>query len=119
MVNSDNGSIIQEVLLALNAEYDLPGVDPDIKHVIEMNEEQLNAYTGTFQLAEMGTLEITMENGQLSLIADFIDNPTHLLPENDTLFFDDSDGTPINFAIVDGQVNGFEVQGLQATRKTK
>jgi hypothetical protein len=116
MVNSDNGRIIQEVLLSVAKEYDLPGVEPNVKIVVMMSVEEMQKYTGTFDVDEYGPLEIFVDEDHLRLEADFLDEPIHLLAENDTLFFDRNDGTQIDFDLEEGLVSGFNVQELQARR---
>jgi CubicO group peptidase (beta-lactamase class C family) len=39
MVNSDNGSIIQELILAIAGEYDLPGIEPEVREIKELPAE--------------------------------------------------------------------------------
>ena len=46
MVNSDNGQIIREVQLAVAIEYDLPGIEPNIKHVVSFTDGELEKYIG-------------------------------------------------------------------------
>jgi len=116
MVNSDNGQIMREVMLSVAKEYDLPGIEPRVKKMVAKSEEELMQYIGIFEIDDLGTLEISILNNHLTVEADFIDETIHLYAENDTLFFDRSDGTPIDFNIEEGVVTGFNVQGLQALR---
>lgn len=116
MVNSDNGSIIGEVKLAIAKAYQLPGIEPKIKKVVQLPEEKLNKYTGKYRIDELGDLEIFEIKGHLGVYADFIGDTAHILAENDTLFFEKSDGTPFRFSIEDDSVLGFQVQRFTAKR---
>ena len=116
MVNSDNGKIMHELMLSIVDEYDLPGIEPNIKKIFEMPDEELMRYEGVYEIDEYGQLEIVIEDDHLKATAAFLDESIQLYAENDTLFFDRSDGTPINFDVEDGVVSGFNVQGLQAVK---
>ncbi len=116
MVNSDNGRIIQEVMRAIANEYDLPGIQANLKKVISISTDQLQKYTGKFQVGDMGVLEIKLVDDHLTFEAGFIQETIHLAAESETQFFDRNDGTPVNFQIQNGQVNSFLVQGITATR---
>ncbi len=116
MVNSDNGSIIQEVLLAIANEYGLSDITPDVRSVVEISEEELAKYTGNYQIPNMGIVEAKIVEGALTFSAPFINPSIQLAAESDTLFFDRAGGMRIDFTLEDGQVNEFKVQGLTATR---
>jgi CubicO group peptidase (beta-lactamase class C family) len=116
MVNSDNGKIMRELMLAIAAEYDLPGFTPNIKHVIDFPSEELTKYVGAYEIDDVGPMTIQLADGVLEVIAEFIDEPVYLLSQSDTLFFDRSDGTSFDFEIVEDKVTGFMVRGYKATR---
>ncbi|MCG8309289.1 MAG: serine hydrolase [Cytophagales bacterium] len=116
MVNSDNGKIIQEVKLVIAKEYNLPGIEPDIRRTAEMSEEELNHYAGKYEIENLGVLEIFESEKHLALHADFIGDTVHILPESDTVFFDRNDGTAFKFTIEDDSVTGFNVQHFTAKR---
>ena len=116
MVNSDNGSINREVLSAIAKEFDLPGVVPNIKKVVQKTDENLSMYTGKFNIPDYGELKIDIEDNHLIINGGFLDETIHLAAENDTLFFDRKDGTAIDFTIGEEDVTGFRVQGLEAIR---
>lgn len=119
MVNSDNGSIMQELLLAIAKEYDLPGVEADIREVIAMSVDDLQKYVGDFQVGDIGVVNVKIDNGNLVFEAPFIQQRVELAPQSETAFFDRNDGTPITFDVKNGEVTGFKVQGLQAIRVDK
>ncbi|HBH49672.1 MAG TPA: serine hydrolase [Bacteroidales bacterium] len=116
MVNSDNGSIISEVKLAIAREYNLPGIEANIKKVVQLPTESLEKYTGKYKIEDLGELEIFELKGHLGAYADFIGDTIQLLAESDTLFFEKSDGTSFNFSIQGDSVMGFEVDRFTAER---
>ena len=116
MVNSDNGSIINEIKLAIAKEYNLPGIKANIKKVVQIPEERLEKYAGKYSIDELGQLEIFELKGHLGIYANFIGDTAHVLAENDTLFFEKSDGTSFRFTIENDSVMGFKVQRFTAMR---
>ncbi len=116
MVNSDNGSIIDEVKLAIAKEYNLPGIDPDIKKVIRIPVERLEKYTGKYNIDGLGELEILNLADHLGVVGEFLGDTLRMKAESDTIFFDLDDGTPFTFTIQDDSVTGFSVQRFQAIR---
>lgn len=116
MVNSDNGSIMQEIVLAVASEYGLPGIEPDERSPIEMAESELTKYTGKYKIDELGVCELKIVRGQLQIEAEFINVPMRLLPERKSRFFDQSDGTTILFDLRSDGVAGFNVQRFRANR---
>jgi len=116
MVNSDNGKVLQEVMLSIAKEYDLPGVEPELKEIISLTEQDLQKYTGKFQVGDLGELEIKILDGHLIWEAEFIGRVIYLAPESETLFFDRNDGTKIEYDLVGGKAIGFSTQGLKAVR---
>jgi len=116
MVNSDNGTIIQELLLAIASEYDLPGIEPTIREIANIPTGDLQKFVGSYELDNMGTMKIGLYNGQLRVDADFMDEPVQLLPQSETEFFDSSDGTIFEFDVRDNGVQGFNAQGMRAER---
>jgi CubicO group peptidase (beta-lactamase class C family) len=116
MVNSDNGKIMREVMLSIAEEYDLASVEPEVKKVISLSEEELQKYIGKFQVGDIGVLEIKILDGHLIWEAEFIDQTIHLAAESETSFFDRNDGTEIEYDILDGKVTGFTVQRIKALR---
>lgn len=116
MVNSDNGSIINEIMLSIADEYGLPGIEPDSRSVTEQSAEELQRFAGTYRIPEMGEGEITVKDNGLELTAGFLDEAIFILPETDSTFFDKRDGTNFTFTVRDNKAEGFRVQGIEATR---
>jgi len=117
MVNSDNGQIIREIELAIAAAYGLEGIKPDERTSITLNEEELNAYVGQYNIQQLGDLEIRLDNGVLKATGEMIDPEITLLVSEKEKLFDKSDGTWLNFYFEDGEVKGFDVQGFRAYKK--
>ena len=117
MVNSDNGSIIKEIMLSIAKEYELPGIEPQTRTVREQSAEQLQKFVGLYDFTGMGEAQITAKDKGLELTAEFIENPIFMLPESETTFFDQASGEYFNFSLEEGQVKDFTVQRFTATRK--
>ena len=116
MVNSDNGRIMSEIMLAIGNEYKLPENQTVYRKVIKISNADLQKYQGKYQVGEMGVLEVKISGDHLTFEASFIGQTIHLASESATKFFDRNDGTEINFDILDGRVIGFDVQGQRGTR---
>lgn len=116
MVNSDNGSIMQEIMLSIAKEYNLAGIEPKTRIVREQSADQLQLFAGKYNLPEMGDANIIVKNNGLELSANFLDEPIFLLPETDSTFFDKTDGEYFNF-LLDGElITGFKVQQFEAVK---
>ena len=116
MVNSDNGSIIDEVLISFANEYGLPGIKPAVKEVAGLTEAELQKYTGKYMITDLGEVELYLEEGNLTAFGEFMDQPGIFLAENDTLFFNREDWQPIDFDLENGMVNGFSAGRFRAER---
>lgn len=116
MVNSDNGSIIQEIMLSIAKEYNLPGIDPKIRVIQQQSDKELTRFVGKYKFPELGDSEIILKEGGLELSAEFLDKPILILPESDSTFFDKTDGEYFNFVIEGGIAQSFKVQRFEATR---
>jgi CubicO group peptidase (beta-lactamase class C family) len=114
MVNSDNGSIIQEILLSIAHAYDLPGIEPTVRTINAQPEAELQRFTGKYNIAALGDVEIFVKDNGLELRADFLDEPIVMLPESDSVFFAKSDGEYYHFVFDGKRVTGFEVQIYEA-----
>ncbi len=116
MVNSDNGSIIQEIMLSIAKEYELPGVEPSMRTINELPEEELQRFAGKYTIPDLGDVQVKVKNNGLELSAGFLDEPSFLLPESDTTFFEKSNGQYFNFSRKGEQITGFKVQRFEATK---
>ena len=116
MVNSDNGSIIQELMLAIANEYNLPGFEPAVREVSELRMEQLEKYPGSYIFEDDSICKIKLRGSQLVVTAKWLREPVTLLPESEIRFFDASDGTRVEFHIDNGIVAGLTYDGYRASR---
>lgn len=68
MVNSDNGSILQELVYSVATVYDWKGFyQPTIKKLVIVPEETLNKYVGKYQVAPTFILTISKEGDKLKV----------------------------------------------------
>lgn len=119
MVNSDNGKIINEVLLAIAKEYNWPGVGPNIKRVISLAPEIGAQIEGDWEIDQIGIANFKYEEGHLVVSGPGLQEPAILLAENDSTFFDREDGQQIFFRrSVDSEtINKLSVGGRIEGRK--
>ena len=113
MVNSDNGSIITELLISIANEYRLPGVEPTIREIVDIDPAELPKFAGDYELENVGPMSITATDEHLIVEGEFLVEPVELLPQSDVEFFDSSDGKLFEFDVQNGIVRGFDVQGLR------
>lgn len=116
MVNSDNGSIIKELMLSIAKEYNLPGVEPSIRIIAENTIDVREPMVGTYSFPDLGEAKISIRENGLELTAEFIDEAVFLVPESDSVYFDRSDGTYLYFNRNKGVVTGVEVQQLKGKK---
>ncbi|WP_455169581.1 serine hydrolase domain-containing protein [Aegicerativicinus sediminis] len=116
MVNSDNGSIMQEIMLSLTKEYDLPGVEPQKRSIIKKTEEQRMVYIGKYTIPERGEVSIEIKDEGLEVIPDFTDGSLYILPETDSTYFDSSNGSYFNFTFENEKVVGFKFGSIEANK---
>ncbi len=115
MVNSDNGAIMRELLRAIANEYGWPGIEPTVKEVISLSEEVGAELAGSWDLGEVGVVNVEYKDGQLITTADFIDTPMTFAAENDSLFFHLDGGMQMRFTRTSGELQ-MKVQGLTGTK---
>lgn len=116
MVNSDNGSIMQEIMLSIAKEYQLPGIEPIVRAYHAQTKAELERFAGTYSIPDLGELSIQVKENGLEISAAFISEPLFVLPETDTSFFTHDDGEYFRFTIEDGKATSFQVQRFEATR---
>lgn len=116
MVNSDNGRIIQEIKLSIAQEYGLPGVEPTKRTVQEMSEEELQKFTGKYNIPTLGDVEIVVKDNGLEHQAGFIPAPIFLLPSSDSTFFAKNNGAYLEFVWDGDAITGFKFYGFEASR---
>ncbi|MEM6524041.1 MAG: serine hydrolase domain-containing protein [Bacteroidota bacterium] len=116
MVNSDNGSIMRELLLSIANEYDLPGVEPDVRSVVDLTEEQRQLMVGTYDFPSLGSAQVVVKENGLEVTADFLDEPIFLLPASDSTFFDKKNGTNFTFTYDNGEIKSLKVQRFKGEK---
>lgn len=108
MVNSDNGSIMQEILLSIAKEYELPGIEPMTRKVVNKSIEERTPMVGTYSFPELGEASVSIKENDLEVDGDFTDEPIMLLPETDNLYFNRQSGTYYTFHFEEGVVTGIQ-----------
>lgn len=118
MTNSDSGSpLIAELMQAIFRQYGWEGPEPTVKSRVALSMDYLQSFAGNYRISDLGELTLAVIDSSLTLTeGDMIQQPITLVPENDSTFFDASDGTAFQFTIRDGIPEGFEVQGVTASR---
>ncbi len=116
MVNSDNGRIIEEIKLSIAKEYGLPGVEPTVRTVQEMSTEQLETFTGKYNIPDLGDINIVVKDNGLEHQAGFIPAPIFLLPASDSTFFVKTNGQYLEFRRDGDEITGFTIYGYDAVK---
>lgn len=116
MVNSDNGSIIQEILLSIAQEYQLPGVEPTTRKVITKSIEERTYLIGAYNFPELGKAQVSLRENGLELNGDFLDEPIFLLPETDSTYFSKTSGTYFTFVSDETGASKIKVQQFEGTK---
>lgn len=112
MVNSNNGSIMREILMSIAQEYDLPGYEPILRVYREQSNEKLKRFAGTYDFAERGKSKITVKDNGLEITEGFFENSVFLLSENDSIFFNKNTGTQYKFQIESDSILGLRFSSI-------
>lgn len=118
MVNSDNGKIIRELLMAIANEYELPGIEPVFREIADVAPETLSRFAGRYEVTELGVFSISVDGKRLKLTADEFGYTAFLYPQSDLQFFDSDSGSITTFNLRDGDVSGFETRSRKGIRIT-
>ncbi len=116
MVNSDNGSIMQEIMLSIASIYDLPGFKPDTRSVTELTVAERHKFAGVYEIENLGKVTLTVKDAGLESTAPFLPNPGYLVPETSNAFFDRASGLTIKFSVEGETVIGFETPQFKAKK---
>ncbi len=108
MVNSDNGSIIKEILLSIAKEYGLPGIEPMRRTVGSASIEERTPLIGTYDFGNRGEAIIAIKENGLEITGTFSENPIMLLPESKNKYFNQNSGTYYTFLVEDDVVTGLQ-----------
>ncbi|RIW14050.1 class A beta-lactamase-related serine hydrolase [Algoriphagus lacus] len=109
MVNSDNGSIMQEILLSIAREYKLPGVEPSIRKVINKTVEERTPLVGIYKFPELGEATISIKDNGLEISAEWLEESFFLLPQNDSTYFNKKNGDNFTFVYEGEKVKKMKV----------
>jgi CubicO group peptidase (beta-lactamase class C family) len=116
MVNSDNGRIIQELLLSIANEYDLPGIEQTVREPIELTAGELQKYVGRFRFEDLETCDLELTGDRLILTAELLGDPIWLIPQSTTQFFDSESGMLVDFDVAENDVVSLTMAGYFAER---
>ncbi|MEB2782848.1 serine hydrolase domain-containing protein [Algoriphagus sp. C2-6-M1] len=116
MVNSDNGSIIQEIKLSIAQEYGLPGIEPIKRVYHELSTQELQKFTGKYQIPDLGEVEIVIKENGLEHLAPFAPEPIFLLPSSDSTFFNTNGGAYLEFVRNGDVITGLKFYGFEASK---
>jgi CubicO group peptidase (beta-lactamase class C family) len=119
MINSDNGSIIQEILLSIFKEYDLPGIEADKRTVKAQSQEQRELLIGDYEIPQLGKVIIDIKDEGLEVKSDFDDEVIFLLPESDSIYFNANRGNYLKFIYHNEKVTGFRYGQFEAQKLEK
>ncbi len=116
MVNSNNGTIMREIMLSITKEYDLPGIEPRTRIIRKQSREQLERFEGTYNFPEYGDSHIRVKNNELEFTGGVFTNPIFLLPETDSIFFNKNSGTYYEFQFANDTITGVQFSTLKGKR---
>ena len=116
MVNSDNGSIIEEIKLSIAQEYGLPGVEPIKRVYHELSTQELEKFIGKYQIPGLGEVEMVIKENGLEHLAPFAPEPIFLLPSSDSTFFNTNGGEYLEFIRNSDAITGFKFYGFIASK---
>lgn len=116
MVNSDNGSIMKEILLSIAKEYNLPGMEPMKRVHNKKTPQQLTPYTGNYNFPEDGPASISLKDDGLEFAGDIFDGSVFLLPTNDSTFFNKNTGTYYRFKFEGDEVSSVRFSRFEAQK---
>jgi CubicO group peptidase (beta-lactamase class C family) len=113
MVNSDNGSILQEVVNSVATAYTWKGFyEPEVKTAFSLQPAQLKAYEGRFKYrgARQLYVTITAKDDRLGFLQEWDGQKVDFLPGSTIAFFSPDAGIEIKFIKADdGSVNALSV----------
>ena len=115
MVNSQKGNIIiNEILLSIVREYNLPDYTPKKRVFKEQSQEQLTRFVGKYDFHEYGGEgNIIVKDDGLELTLEKSPDPIFLWPESDSTFFSKNAGQRFNFTLNNGLATHIEFSGVK------
>ncbi len=117
MVNSDEGRILPEVTLSVAAEYELPGVGPVMRTVVQVPPEKRELLVGTYEVPGGGPIVITTRGD--GILAEVSNGQRGFFePESERVFFNRHTGITLEFHAEDSRrVTGVTLPGNLFARK--
>lgn len=119
MVNSDNGKIMRELLLSIANEYELPGIEPVVRQLADITPDELERFTGRYEVGEWGIFEVAVDGERLKLSHEDSDYVAWWYPQSDLEFFGSETGSITTFEVQDGDVIGFSSENSEGVRLTE
>lgn len=120
MSNSDNGStIMQEIFLSIAKEYNLPDVYPRKRVFNKQSQKSLKRFVGNYNFPNNGDATIAVKDQGLEFNGDIFQGlGVFLLPETDSLFFNQETGTYYEFefendAVVSVRFSRYKAQKIK------
>ena len=65
MVNSDNGEIMRELMFSIADEYELPGFEPVVRELANVEPGHLDRFVGRYEVGEQGVFAISVDGERL------------------------------------------------------
>jgi CubicO group peptidase (beta-lactamase class C family) len=119
MVNSENGTIIREILLSIASEYNLPGVEPVVRKIADLEPGALQKFVGKYGVKDQVFFDISVEGTLLTISGVGFDYTSLTHPQSDNEFFDNLTGEITSFEIRDEVVLALERKGVRFVRFDK
>lgn len=116
MVNSDNGKIIRELLLSIASEYELPGIEPVVRRLADVTPDELERFTGRYDIGERGIIKLTVDGERLKLSHEGSDFVAWWYQQSDLEFFVSETGSIRTFQVQDDTVIGFTSERIDGVR---
>jgi CubicO group peptidase (beta-lactamase class C family) len=116
MVNSDNGAIINEILMSITNEYQLPGYEPRLRTIVELPNKALEKFVGSYDSGDDGVFEVSITEKGLSIFVVNFNYRSLLFSQSPVLFFEENNGRELEFIVEDDQPIKLLWRGREATR---
>jgi hypothetical protein len=104
------------LLLAIANEYDLPGIEPVVREVVKVAQDDLARFAGRYEVGEWGVSEVAVDGERLKLTHEGSDYSEWWYPQSELEFFDSETGSISTFEVQDGVVIGFTSEAADGIR---
>jgi CubicO group peptidase (beta-lactamase class C family) len=116
MINSENRKIIRELMLSIADEYELPGFEPVVRELADVEPGDLARLAGRYEVGESGVVKVSVDGEQLQLLHEESGYTSWWYPQSDLEFFDSEWGSITTFELRDGTVIGYTSNGAKGVR---